>query len=256
MANFAGKVAERIGLKIASATGNVTARADSYGNIYTNEHLPPGQYNAAYDGSLFVARHAPLAGGSGVAIGITAAFVDTTPGLVLTNGEAAGGKTYLPLYIRLRCTAAGSTTTSSEVSVEVDNTNRYTSGGTSLTTTIASVTADAGAPASNATLVVGAITAAAAGARRKFVGSALVKVATAPVWVINDVLTIVFGGAASFVGSQTLIGAATATPTNMIQLPFAACAIPPQGSFVLNWANVANVTTAPSFEHEMAWIER
>lgn len=252
MANIAGKIAERIGLK-GPTSGNNPVRVDSYGDVFTFEKS--SQLAQAYEGSLFVARHAPAVGGTGVALGINVAFVDTTPALVLTNAEPAGGKTYLPLYIRARITAAGSTSTSAEISAEVDNTNRYTSGGTALTTTIASTSADVGAPVSNATLVVGAITAAAAGARRKFVGAQVAKIAASPLWLVQDVVLCTFGAAAQFAPAAVVVASDAAVPVVTSVLPFAACAVPPQGSFVLNWANIANATTAPSVEFEMAWIE-
>lgn len=239
---------------LPAKNGNVNQnlRMDDYGNPFALQGLP-ASLTAALEGSLFVARHVPAAGGSGIALGITTAFVDTTPGLVLSNAESAGGKTYLPLYIRGRITAAGSTTSSSEVSVEVDAANRFVSGGTSLTTTIAN-TNPLNTTASKATLVAGAITAAAAGANRRFVGSALAKVQTAPCYTVNDVLLMTFGSTPQFAHQAQVIGAGTTVET--IHLPFAACAVPPGGSLVLNFANVANVTTAPSVEFEVAWIER
>lgn len=254
MANIAGKIASRLGAKTSTEAQNVIARTTAFGDLFTLEAT--SQFTQAYEGSLFVARHAPAAGGTGVALGINVAFVDTTPALVLTNGEAAGGKTYLPLYVRARITAAGSTSTSAEVSAEVDNTNRYTSGGTALTSTINSVSADAGAPASLATIVVGNITAAAAGARRRFVGSAVAKIAAAPLWIVQDVVMVTFGAGAQLQQGAVVVASDAAAPAVTSIVPMPACAVPPQGSFVLNWANIANATTAPSVEFEMAWIER
>lgn len=254
MASFAGL--RNALLPSKSSLTNVTARFDDYGNQYVNEALSPFQ-TQAYEGSLFVCRAAPAAGGTGVASGITTAFVDTTPCLTLENNEAAAaGKAYIPLYIRGRVTAAGSTTTSSEISVQVDNTIRYTSGGTALTTSINNVNAGSGAQASLATVHVGAITAPAAGTRRRFVGSSLAKVATAPVWVVNDILLITFGGQTSFSHSGNLIASDTATPTATVHIPLPACAVPAAGSLALFMANVANATTPPSFEWETCWIER
>lgn len=233
---------------------NQSLRVDDYGGLFSLQGLPAG-LTAALEGSVFVARHAPAAGGTGVALGIVTSFVDTTPALVLTNAEATGGKTYLPLYIRARITAAGSSSTSAEISAEVDNTNRYTSGGTALTSTIAPTNAVSG-PASNATLVVGAITAAAAGSRRRFVGAAVVKIAASPLWIVQDVVTITFGGVPQFAQTAAVVASDTAAPTVNSHVPLAACAVPPGGSFVLNWVNVANATTPPSVEFEMAWVER
>lgn len=229
---------------------NQYLRVDDYGNLIQGL---PASLMAALEGSLFVARHAPVAGGTGIAIGITAGFVDTTPALVLTNGESAGGKTYLPSYIRARVTAAGSTTSSAEVSVEVDASNRYVSGGTALTSTIA-CTNPANTTASKASLVAGAITAAAAGTNRRFVGSVVAKVQSAPDFTVNDVLLMSFGAPPQFTHAANVIGAGTTVET--VHLPFAACAVPPGGSLVLNFADVANVTTAPSFEFEAGWYER
>lgn len=236
----------------AKGTGtNQTLRGNDYGNLFTLEGT--SQLTEALEGSLFVARHAPAVGGTGVALGIVTTFVDTTPALVLTNADTV--KTYVPLYIRARITAAGSSSTSAEISAEVDNTNRYASGGTSLTATINNVNAASTVPASAATLVVGAITAAAAGARRRFVGAAVVKVAASPLWIVQDVVTVTFGAAAQFAQTAAVVASDAAAPAVNSQVPFAGCAVPPGGSFVLNWANIANATTPPSVEFEMAWLE-
>lgn len=236
---------------------NQPDRVDDYGNLFTLQGLPAG-LTAALEGSLFVARHTPVVGGTGVALGIATSFVDTTPALVLTNGESAGGKTYLPLYIRARLTAAGASSTSAEISCEVDNSNRYVSGGTALTSTINATNAAALNPISTSTasLVVGAITAGAAGTRRRFVGSAVAKIAASPLWIVQDVITLTFGGAPTFVQQAQVVMSDAATPAVTGHVPMPACAVPPGGSFVLNWANIANAVTPPSVEFEMAWIER
>lgn len=234
----------------ARGTGtNVPGRGDDYGNIFTREAT--SQFTSALEGSLFVARHLPVVGGTNVAIAVQVAFVDTTPVLVLNNADAA--KKYIPLYIRARVTAAGASTTSSEVSAEVDNINRVTSGGTSLA--VNGVNTDASAPASNAIVTVGAITSPAAGARRKFVGSAIAKIAASPLFLVNDVLLMTFGAAASFVHQGNVIASDAAAPVATSHIPFAACVVQPGGSLVINMANVANAVTPPGFEWEAAWVE-
>lgn len=244
----------RTAVQPAKGTGtNQTVRTDDYGNMFVNEGLSPN-LTSALEGSLFLGRHAPAVGGTGVAMGIVVTFVDTTPALVLTNGESAGGKTYLPLYLRGRITAAGSTTTSSEIAVQVDNTNRYTSGGTSLN--VAPTNPSASFPSSLATLEVGAITAAAQGSRCHSVGSAILKVAAAPLWLINDVILVTFGASTSFMHQSNAVASDAATPVVTAHVPLPACAVPPGGSLVGIVANVANATTAPSIEWEAAWIER
>lgn len=242
-------------LPAKNVTTNVTARFDDYGDLFALQGLPAA-LTAALEGALFVARNTPTVGGTGVALGINVAFVDTTPALVLTNNEAAGGKTYLPQYIRARITAAGASSTSAEISAEVDNTNRFSSGGTSLTSKINNANAGSTVPASLATLVVGAVTAAAAGARRRFVGAAVAKIAASPLWIVQDVVTVTFGGTPQFAQTAAVVASDSAAPAVNSHVPMAACAIPPGGSFVLNWANIANAVTPPSVEFEMAWIER
>lgn len=234
----------------ARGTGvNQNGRADDLGNIFTREAT--SQFTSALEGSLFVARHSPVVGGTGVAIAVQVAFVDTTPILVLQNGDAA--KKYLPLYVRLRVTAAGASSTSSEVSAEVDNINRVTSGGTAIA--VNGVNTDAAAPASNAVCTVGAITSPAAGARRKFVGSAVAKIAASPLFLVQDVILITFGGTPAFVHQGNVIASDASAPVAISHVPMPACVVQPGGSLVINQANVANAVTPPSYEAEVGWVE-
>jgi hypothetical protein len=235
---------------------NQTVRGSDYGDQFVLDVLRP-DHTQAYEGSLFIARPTPAAGGTGTALGIQTTFSDTANvPLLLKNGEAAGGKTYIPLYVRGRVTAAGQTTTSSEVSVEVDRINRYSSGGSSWTdgSGIYHGNPAATVAASLGTVYYGAVTAAAAGANRQFIGSALVKVQTAPCFTVNDVLLVTFGVPGSFTHVANVIGAGSTVET--IHIPMVACAVPPGGSLLLHLANVANATTPPSVEWELAWVER
>lgn len=231
---------------------NNPLRVDDVGNLFTNEETSP--LIAAAEGSLFVGRVAPAVSGTGVASGIVVTFVDTTPTIALVNGEAAGGKTIIPLYIRGRCTAPGASSTSAEITIQADNTTRTITGGTALA--INNVNPGATVPASLATLTVGALTAAAAGARKRNVGSAVLKIAASPLWIVQDVVLITFGAQPTFVTQASVVASDSAAPVVCAHVPMPATAIPPGGSLIGIIACIANAVTPPSFEWEVGWIER
>jgi hypothetical protein len=231
----------------------VLDRMTKYGDFWEVQVLR-GIQGAALEGSLYVARATPAVGGSGVAMGIQTTFSDTANvPVVLSNGDSA--KSYIPVYIKGRITAAGASTTSAEIAVEVDNIARYSSGGTSLT--INRVNTSSSAPASNATCRVGAVTAAAAGGSRMWTNSYLIRKAAAPCWIVNDVCWFLFGLDGGFGYSKSVAPSdTTADPGNVFTFPLLPVAIPAGGTMLVHIANVANATTPPSLEWEVAWIER
>jgi hypothetical protein len=234
--------------------GNVALRTGREGTLWTFTSLEGNA--SAYEGSSFIARPTPAAGGTGTAMGIQTTFSDTANiALMLNNGDAS--KTYIPLYIKTRCTAAGTTTTSSEIAIEVDNTNRYSSGGSTMTP--GCVNASASQPTSNATVRIGTLTAAAAGSKRAWITSFLIRQAAAPAWIVGDVDYYSFGGLGASTFPYNKLGQpidTTASPGTIYSWPIPSCAIPPTGTLLVHIANVANATTAPSFEWEIGWIER
>lgn len=244
----------RSALLPAKGTGtNQTLRVDDYGNQFMLDGLI-APHTQAYEGSRFSARAIPAVGGVGVVLGsFTTVFSDTAKNaLVLTNNEATGGKTYVIDYVKARVTVAGSTTTSVEAAAEVDTLNRYTSGGTALV--VYKANPSTSAPASLATCKVGDVLSPAASVNRQFVGQQLVKQCAAPVLVVNETFIFTFGNI-----NQTA-AAVTAGPiaTTMIggSYPFPAAAVPPGGSFVFKLAHIANATTPPQYDFEIAWVER
>lgn len=235
-----------------SENAAVIDRMSKYGDIFTMPVLNAAQA-LAMEGGLFISRPTPAAGGSGTAMSIQTSFSDTNAALILRNGDSA--KTYLPVYLKLRVTAAGASTTSSEISFQVDAISRYSSGGTSMT--IYRSNPSSSAPASNATVNVGTVTAAAASASRQYVGSFLIRSAAAPAHIVNDVHHFYFGmNNANGYSKAASPSDTTAAPGTIFTWPVSACAIPAGGSLTVHIANVANATTAPSFEFELAWIER
>lgn len=240
-------------LPTKGSSTNQTFRSDDYGHQFVNEALMAPHTQAA-EGSRFSARAIPAVTGVGVALGsFTTVFSDTAKiALTLVNGEAVGGKTYVLDYIKARVIVAGSTTTSVEAAAEVDTINRYSSGGTALV--VYKANPSTSAPASLATVKTGDITCVAAGANRQHVGQQLVKKCAAPVIVVDETFIFTFGNL-----NQTQ-AAVTAGPiaTTMIggSYPFPAAAVPPGGSFLFKLAHVANATTPPQYDFEIAWVER
>ncbi len=233
--------------------GQVQQRMSPFGDSYTIQTLSEPQ-SAALEGSLYHALATPAAGGTGTAMGIQTTISETANiALMIINGDSL--RTYLPSFIRMRCTAAGSTTTSAEAAFSVDTTNRYSSGGSTLTAY--KTNPSTSAPGSNATVRIGAITATAASGNRQWVGNMLIRQAAAPAWIVGDVVIFTFGiiGPMSY-GKAANPSDTTAAPGTVYTYPVPALAVPPGGSFLLHIANVANATTAPSFEWQVGWIER
>lgn len=197
-------------------------------------------------GKYFKACNATM--GTGIAMGIQTSFSDTANVLfVMVNSSTT--KKVIPHYIRLVNTAAGATTTSSHLAVILDTANRYSSGGTDLTTTIVNSCTSVG----NTSVVTPLrynCTATAASAKRQ-IGRAALKTQATPCWVVGDEVKILFN---SSDGDQGLISGAAAT---RYIVNFGPCVLEGQNhSLLLHMWNPANATTAPSWEFELAWWEK
>lgn len=232
---------------------NATLRASDYGDQFVLSGLAEA-HTQALEGSRFSARAIPAVAGTGVVLGsFTTVFSDTLKqALVLTNGESAGGKTYVVDYIKARVIVAGTTTTSVEAAAEVDTITRTPSGGTSLV--VYKTNPATTAPASLAAVKVGDVTTIAASANRQHVGQQLVKKCAAPVVVVDETFIFTFGNV------NQAVAAVTAGPvaTTMIggSYPFPSAAVPPGGAFIFKLAHIANATTPPQYDFEISWVER
>jgi hypothetical protein len=167
---------------------------------------------------------------------------------VLVNGSAT--KRVIPHYLRLTCTAAGASSTSSLFAISIDSANRYSSGGTDLSGLIYNCNTALGPSTSVSVLRFGTVTAAAAGAGTRYVSHGQLKVQAAPCWVVGDEVKIMFGDEAD---AGPTNGAATiAIAKNVGPVVLGA----QNSSLILHLWNVANATTAPSWAVELAWWER
>lgn len=240
-------------LPAKQSTTNVVSRVDDYGGSFVIDSMlaPDTQ---ALEGSKFVARAIPAVGGVNVVLGsFPTVFSDTLKlSLSLRNNEVAGGKSYVIDYIRARCTAAGSTTSSVEARAEVDTINRYTSGGTALV--VYKANPSTSASASLATAFSGDITAPAASVNRQHIGSCLVKKAAGPCLVVDETFLFTFGT----IGQQLPYVAAGPVATTMIaaSYPFSSACVPAGGTFLFQLALIANATTPAGFEFEIGWAEK
>jgi hypothetical protein len=219
----------------------IAAATDEFGVLHHRDEIRA----AAEQGTYYRAVNSTL--GTGIAMGIQTAFSDTANVLAILRNTSSTKK-IIPHYIRLICTVAGATTTSSRAALITDVINRYTSGGTDLTANIVNSATNA-ANASIADLKFGALTAAAVSAKRQIANMSL-KTQAAPCWTAGDEVTFRF---ADGVDSQTTNGAATISITKYVG-PCVLAGL--NHSLLLHMWNVANATTAPSWEIEAAWWER
>lgn len=187
--------------------------------------------------------------GTGIAQGVVTGFVATTPLMTVFNGDSAGGLSIFLDYIKLINSAAGASTTSAHAAFVLDTVDRYSSGGSRLTTTPGAVQPNSGfSVAAKARIDFGAVTAIAASAPRQL-GRDMVKTQATPCWTVGDEVYMKFD---TFDFSPALTsGAGTA----IFGVPSGPIVIAPGHTFLLYLWNVANAVTPPSWEIEMAWWE-
>lgn len=232
--------------------GDILQRLGPYGEQFTIPMLAGGD-GEAISGSSYQALQTPAVGPAGVAMGIQTTFSDTANvAFCLVNGASAGGKRVIMEYIKLRITAAGSSSTSAEAAIEIDSTNRYSSGGTALTPV--STTTEDNTASIVTTCRFSAITAAGAGANRKWIWHDLIRKAAAPLWIINDTVLFRFGDFEGLGYNANLVSSTDAGGSKL-QFPVPPAVIGPGGSILLHIANIANASTAPSIQVSAGWKE-
>jgi hypothetical protein len=229
----------------ADAT-QVQARATRYGDLFA-VGLGGPHAGLVAEGSYFRATTPTF--GTGIAMGIQTAWSATANVLALIrNTAAASGPTIYMDYIKLICTAAGLTTTASDLGLIIDTANRYSAGGTLLT----NVNANSGSVvASIADIRFGIVTALAAVAPRQL-SRDRIKTQAAPCWVIGDEVVINFGA------NDTFGGLTSGAAGSIFPVGVGPVALGPGGnhSLLVHMWNPGNATTAPSWEVEMGWWER
>lgn len=205
--------------------------------------LPPYHENAL-QGRSFRALNPTM--GSGIAMGIQTTFSDTAN--VLASISVPAGTVMILDYLRLICTAAGASTTSSDLAIVTDAIDRYSSGGTQLT---AKGAHQGNARIPSSLFFFGVVTAAAASAKRQLSRLRL-KTQAAPCWTVGDEVVVKFGAPANSIG---LLSGTVASRFEVETGPII-CGHPSAASSVLfHMFNTANAVTPPSWEVEFGYWE-
>jgi len=224
--------------------GNKEMRSDQFGAAHIRNELLAWCEEAAY----YKATNPTM--GTGLAMGIQTTFSDTANVLaIMRNGSAS--KLIIPHYLRLTCTGAGATTTSSHIAIITDTANRWSSGGTDLTAEVKNARSDQAPASAVDVLRFGAITALAQSAKRQLIRAPL-KTQAAPCWVVGDEVVICFSAMETFTN-----GLKSGAAASVFVVSAGPLILGGQNHCVLfHMWNPANATTAPSWECEFAWWER
>ena len=213
-------------------------RAVSY-----NTPIGADQAGLVEDGGYFTVNNAQ----TGIATAAApTAFSDTNPFIAIYNQEAAGGKSIELDFLALICTAPGTSGTSLQAAIQLDlSVDRYTSGGTDLTSRIKNPHGGAGGT-SIAKVRAGNITASAlTSLARSIVGNRWL---TGAIPVIGDTYILKFG-AVDQVANMSI-----STIKKVIEgVP--KIIIPPLGSCLIHLWLPAQAA-ASSYIPELGWAER
>jgi len=237
--------------KTADAS-QLQVRVNGYGDVLT-QSIGDGMHALAEEGSYFKATNATI--GTGIIHALTTSFSATAAIWSIQNTDAEGGKRIILDYFRLitGATAISMTAaTSIECAVTTDTTNRFSSGGTTITPV--NVNSDS-SRATLATVNFGAVVLSAASGSVRTVARAALPRRAAPALVTGDQIHYDFDS----VGSPSLSVAGAAAPATA-----AAQFYCPLGPVVIGGGDSVNfhlwypsgATTAPTYEFEIAWWER
>lgn len=227
-------------------------RSGRYGEMYVLSKVRK-QHLLADQGSYFVTNNAQ----TGIASPAVATFGATTPLMTVFNGDTVGAtakRVYLD-YLALITTAAGSFASAGvnlQLMVYVDNTDRYSSGGTDITANAVSPNMDSGAK-SVCKVRFGNITATSAtGAVRALCGLRILRpvVSATVADVVGEQKLLNFGCV-----EQMLNGSITVANANNIPLSLPPVVIGPQQSALIYFVMNGTTPAAASYAPELAWWE-
>ena len=219
-------------------------RMGKYAEAFTIERST--KLAQAEEGSMFIVTNPTL--GTGVALGVAAAtaVIQTAPSILIYNNDAVGGKSIILDSLKLIVTGAGTAGTRLDLSVYMDSTTRFTSGGTANTPVNMNmgVTTSSIAKFYDASV---AIVSPAATANLRRVGHVVLRT---QIPVVMDQYAVEFGGKS---GNST--GITNGTAPLAIQLGTGPVVIAPQQSCLL-FLHSASQSGAPTYEFEVTWAER
>ena len=252
MPQIYAKTNRAIPTKVADAS-QLQPRVSGYGEFVTTV-LSPTTYALADEGSYFKAVNATI--GTGIIHALTTAWSATAALFTINNSDAEGAKRIYLDYVRLvtGATAISMTVaTSIESAITIDNTNRFSSGGTTITPT--NVNMD-NSRATVATVNFGAVVATAASGSVRQIARAAFARRAAPAMVTGDQFYWDFGAANSPPIMSVAGAAAPATAATSFYTPMSPVVIGGGDTIVFHLWYPAGATTAPTYEFEIGWWER
>lgn len=205
--------------------------------------LGGGAYVHGLEGSYFKAINSTFNTAVAMSIAAATAFSETQGSITIRNSNASGGKDIYLDYIKVVIAAAGTGNTNLVFALQIDNTVRYSSGGTALTinncnSSIANTT--------GAVVHAGALTlASAGGSARKLTPGGITVKAAAP--AANDIMIFNFGKVDTVAVAP---GVAIVVPCGPVMLPGGA-----NHTFVMHFYG-ASQSAAPTAFFEIGFIER
>ena len=237
-----GKTSKAIPTSVADGTSQ-QYRSTPYGEIVTTQ-LMDNHSSLADEGSYFKATNPTP--GTAITHAVTTAFSATAALFTINNTAAANGKRIYLDYFRFITVGTPTTATSAQMVITMDTTNRFSSGGSTITPVNANMD---NSRATIATLNVGAVVLTAASGSVRQVGRHTFKTQATPCLAVGDILAADFGDATA--AGAVLNGAAAQ------MLPYASGPCVIGGGHSLNvHVYYPAVTAAPTFEFEIAWWER
>ncbi len=204
------------------------------------------------EGSYFVATNPTVLTGIATTTSVItdgnsgATAAQTRPVMIIKNGYATGSTNpnIYPISLKLLVTAAPTSAAFWQMSMRLDNIERYTSGGSTIVPV--NVNGATGAQ-SQAAIYFGAITAVAASASARLVANAMIN-PTIP--LVKDTIVISFGAPA---GDTSFANVASVNKTTIVNVP--PVVIPPGQALVIGMFGTSNAG-APAFEFQFDYVER
>lgn len=224
----------------APNTVQVPSRTGTYGEGYALG-LTSKEWFLADEGSFFFAQNGTP--GTGIIGPVSTSFTETTALFSLYNGNSGQVRIY-PQYLRLYVTVAGGSDARVQFTHIVDNGNRYSSGGSTLTVVN---------PNMDSSLVTqgiakfGALTLTAASANRRLVGTTVFR---GTIGIIEDCYEFIYaGGDGAGQG-----GSRAATVQDMARMVAPIVIGAGQTYAIHDWA--ASIATGRTYAVEFGYVER
>ena len=223
-------------------SGQVQTRVGRYAETFTN---PLGRplVSLADEGSYFKAINPTP--DTGISMSVNAGFLTTNAAFMIFNGSGGSTRLYMD-YIRLIVKTVPASAVRSEVVLAIDDTSRYSSGGSTLTAVNTNMD---DTTASIATVRFGALTLAAEGANvRRIVRAKMFQA----ILVAESEFLFTFGAEEGYNAPQTITG----TTALKVGIPLGPAIIGPGDNLMMHMWHPSNSVTGAAFEVEVGWWER